>query len=86
MVFSRLDVSVHPTGNPAKNAGPITNAFGRKPTTEIVKTVFSKWSLIGQKQNNWRILRVYRLLADVIRGAKFKDGERVELDQLQGAA
>ena len=37
-------------------------------------------------QNNWRRLRGYRLLADVIRGVEFKDGERVEMDQLQGAA
>ena len=26
-------------------------AYGRKPTTEKVKIVFSKWSLVGQKRN-----------------------------------
>jgi hypothetical protein len=28
----------------------IVAAIGRKPTTEKVKIVFSKWSLIGQKE------------------------------------
>jgi len=37
-------------------------------------------------QNKWRRLRGYRLLADVIRGVKFKDGEEVKLDQLQETA
>lgn len=49
-------------------------------------TLAMAWKLMTTAQNNWRRLRGYRLLADVIRGVKFKDGERVELDQLQGAA
>gem|GEM_PF-2499015 len=35
-------------------------------------------------KNNWNRLRGYKLLADVDEGVKFKDGERVELDPLQG--
>ena len=31
-------------------ATPVLSAFGRKPTTEKVKIVFSKWSLIGQQE------------------------------------
>ena len=49
-------------------------------------TLAMAWKLMTTAQNNWRRLRGYRLLADVIRGIEFKDGERVELDQLQGAA
>jgi len=49
-------------------------------------TLAMAWKLMTTAQNNWRRLRGYRLLADVIRGVEFKDGERVELDQLQGAA
>jgi len=49
-------------------------------------TLAMTWKLMTTAQNNWRRLRGYRLLADVIRGVEFKDGERVETDQLQGAA
>jgi len=49
-------------------------------------TLAMAWKLMTTAQNNWRRLRGYRLLADVIRGVEFKDGERVETDQLQGAA
>ena len=49
-------------------------------------TLAMAWKLMTTAQNNWRRLRGYRLLADIIRGVEFKDGERVELDQLQGAA
>ncbi len=49
-------------------------------------TLAMAWKLMTTAQNNLRRLRGYRLLADVIRGVKFKDGEPVELDQLQGAA
>jgi transposase-like protein len=49
-------------------------------------TLAMAWKLMTTAQNNWRRLRGYRLLADVIRGVEFKDGERVEMDQLQGAA
>ncbi len=37
-------------------------------------------------QNKWRRLRGYKLLADVVKGVKFEDGERVEDDQLQDTA
>jgi len=36
-------------------------------------------------QNKWRRLRGYKLLADVVKGVKFKDGERVA-DHSQGTA
>ena len=49
-------------------------------------TLAMAWKLMTTAQSKWRRLRGYRLLADVIRGVEFKDGERVELDQLQGAA
>jgi transposase-like protein len=49
-------------------------------------TLAMAWKLMATAQNNWRRLRGYRLLADVIEGVKFKDGERVISDQLQGAA
>jgi len=49
-------------------------------------TLAMAWKLMTTAQNNWRRLRGYRLLADVIRGVEFKDGERVETDRLQGAA
>jgi len=49
-------------------------------------TLAMAWKLMTTAQSNWRRLRGYRLLADVIQGVEFKDGERVETDQLQGAA
>ncbi len=49
-------------------------------------TLAMAWKLMTTAQNKWRRLRGYRLLADVIKGVKFKDGERVETDQLQGTA
>jgi len=48
-------------------------------------TLAMAWKLITTAQKKWRRLRGYKLLADVIRGVQFKDGERVETtDQLQG--
>jgi len=49
-------------------------------------TLAMTYKLMTTAQNKWRRLRGYRLLADVVEGVKFKDGERVELDQQQGAA
>lgn len=49
-------------------------------------TLAMTYKLMTVAQNKWRRLRGYRLLADVIQGIKFKDGERVEADQHQGAA
>ena len=49
-------------------------------------TLAMAYKLIVTAQKKWRRLRGYRLLADVIQGVKFKDGERVEPDQQQGHA
>lgn len=46
-------------------------------------TLAMAYKLITTAQSKWRRLRGYRLLADVIEGVKFKDGERVEPDQQQ---
>ncbi len=47
-------------------------------------TLAMAWKLMTTAQKKWRRLRGYQLLADVVEGVKFKDGERVETDQLQG--
>jgi putative transposase len=39
------------------------------------------YKLIATAQKKWRRLRGYKLLADVIQGVKFKDGERIEPDK-----
>ena len=49
-------------------------------------TLAMTYKLMTTAESKWRRLRGYRLLADVVQGVKFKDGERVELDQKQGAA
>ncbi|WP_208609877.1 transposase, partial [Desulfofustis glycolicus] len=42
-------------------------------------TILSMVYKLGQSaQKKWRRLRGFRLLAEVIQGVKFKDGERVE--------
>jgi len=41
-------------------------------------TLAMAWKLIETAQNKWRRLWGYKLLADVVEGVKFKDGERVE--------
>jgi len=77
-----------------RTSNPIESVFAtvRLRTTRTKscgsrKTTLSMaWKLMTTAQNKWRRLRGYRLLADVIRGVKFKDGERVEMDQLQGTA
>lgn len=46
-------------------------------------TLAMAYKLITTAQKKWRRLRGYRLLADVIQGVKFQDGERVEPDQQQ---
>lgn len=56
------------------------NCGSRKTTLSMV------WKRMTTAQNKWRRLRDHRLLAEVVRGVKFKDGERVENDQLQGVA
>lgn len=40
------------------------------------------WKLMMTAQNKWRRLRGYKLLADVIKGVQFKNGERVKQEQL----
>ena len=49
-------------------------------------TLAMSWKLMTNAQKKWRRLRGYKLLADVVEGVKFKDGERIEPDQLQGTA
>ncbi len=46
-------------------------------------TLAMAWKLMETAQNKWRRLRGYNLLADVVEGVKFRDGERVE-DPSQG--
>lgn len=57
--------------------GKTKNCGSRKTTL----TMAYKLMIIAQKK--WRRLRGYRLLADVIQGVKFKDGERVDQDNQQ---
>ena len=47
-------------------------------------TLTMAWKLMTTAQKKWRRLRGYKLLADVVEGVKFKDGERVVTDQFQG--
>lgn len=60
--------------------GKTKNCGSRKTTLAMA------YKLIVTAQKKWRRLRGYKLLADVIQGVKFKDGERVEPDQQQGHA
>lgn len=49
-------------------------------------TLAMTYKLITTAQDKWRRLRGFRLLADVVQGIQFKDGERVERDQQQSVA
>lgn len=49
-------------------------------------TLAMTYKLMTTAQNKWRRLRGFRLLADVVQGIRFKDGERVEQDQQQSVA
>lgn len=49
-------------------------------------TLAMAWKLMENAQKRWRRLRGYKLLADVVQGVKFKDGERVNMDLSQGTA
>ncbi len=51
-----------------------------------ITTLAMTYKLITTAQEKWYRLRGYRLLADVINGVKFKDGERVESDQQQATS
>ena len=58
----------------------VKNCGSRKTTLAMA------WQLMTTAQKRWRKLRGYALLADVIEGVKFRDGERVEnADQQQAA-
>jgi hypothetical protein len=41
------------------------------------------FKLLTTAQKKWRRLRGYKLLADVIQGVKFKDGEPAKSDQTE---
>ena len=49
-------------------------------------TLAMSYKLITTAQHTWRRLRGFRLLADVVQGIQFKDGERVEQDLQQSVA
>ena len=51
-----------------------TKSCGSRKTTLAMA-----YKLITTAQKRWRRLRGYKLLAEVIKGVKFKDGERVEV-------
>jgi transposase-like protein len=57
-----------------------TKSCGSRKTTLAMA-----FKLMTTAQKKWRRLRGYKLLADVVEGVKFKDGERVEPDQQQVA-
>lgn len=58
-----------------------TKSCGSRKTTLAMT-----FKLAETAQQNWRRLRGYKKLADVIQGVKFKDGETVKQDRKQGAA
>jgi len=74
-----------------RTTNPIESVFAtvRLRTTKTkncgsrMTTLAMAWKLMETAQNKWRRLRGYKLLADVVEGVKFKDGERVE-DHSQG--
>lgn len=57
--------------------GKTKNCGSRKTTLAMA------YKLMTTAERKWRRLRGYRLLADVIQGIKFKDGERVKPDHQQ---
>lgn len=77
-----------------RTSNPIESVFAtvRLRTTQTKNcgnrktTLAMAWKLMTMAQKKWRRLRGYKLLADVIEGVKFKDGEKVEADQLQDTA
>ena len=46
-------------------------------------TLAMAFKLLTTAKKKWRRLRGYKLLADVVKGEKFKDGELVKSDQLE---
>ncbi len=77
-----------------RTSNPIESVFATvRLRTKKVKscgnrktTLSMAYKLMITAQLNWRRLRGYKLLADVVEGVEFKDGERVEKDQLQRTA
>ena len=77
-----------------RTSNPIESVFAtvRLRTTQTKNcgnrktTLAMAWKLMTTAQKKWRRLRGYKLLADVIEGVKFKDGEKVEADQFQDTA
>ena len=55
-----------------------TKNYGSRQTTLAMA-----FKLLTTAEKKWRRLRDYKLLADVIKGEKFKDGELVKSDQLE---
>jgi len=60
--------------------GKTKNCGSRKTTLAMA------FKLMETAQSKWRRLRGYRLLADVIRGVRFKDGIRQDSDDQQAVA
>jgi len=77
-----------------RTSNPIESVFAtvRLRTTKVKncgnrKTTLSMaYKLMVTAQLKWRRLRGYKLLSDVVEGIEFKDGKRVERDQLQRTA
>ncbi|MBT7444453.1 MAG: IS256 family transposase [Methylococcales bacterium] len=77
-----------------RTSNPIESVFAtvRLRTTKVKscgsrKTTLSMaWKLMTTAESKWRRLKGYKLLADVVQGIKFKDGEVVKDGQLQGTA
>ena len=76
-----------------RTTNPIESVFAtvRLRTTKTkncgnrMTTLAMAWKLMETAQKKWRRLRGYKLLAEMVEGVKFKDGERVE-DHSQGMA
>ena len=77
-----------------RTSNPIESVFAtvRLRTTKVKncgnrKTTLSMaYKLMITAQRKWQRLRGYKLLADVVEGVEFRDGVRVENDQLQHTA
>ena len=76
-----------------RTTNPIESVFAtvRLRTTKTkncgnrMTTLAMAWKLMETAQKKWRRLRGYKLLAEMVEGVKFKDGERVE-DHSQGTS
>ena len=76
-----------------RTTNPIESVFAtvRQRTSRIKScgsrktTLAMAYKLITTAEKKWHRLKGYKLLADVVEGIQFKDGERVEQDQQQVA-